>query len=106
MTDPGLIEALAKLVEGVKLVGDALTILLRYVFASVGVEVPDTAIKIGTIILIVLTLWKLGNAVSKIVLYAMIFLMISLFAGLLPSITQLFAKQFIVANGQNYFMAP
>ena len=85
-----LYEALDKLIRGVSLIGDALTAILRYIFASIGVEVPDAAIKIGTIMLIILTLWKLGNAVSKIVLYAMIFLLISLFAGLAPSIAQLF----------------
>jgi len=85
-----LYEALDKLIRGVSLIGDALTAILRYIFASIGVQVPDAAIKIGTIMLIILTLWKLGNAVSKIVLYAMIFLLISLFAGLAPSIAQLF----------------
>ena len=85
-----LYEALDKLIRGISLIGDALTTILRYIFASMGVQVPDAAIKIGTIMLIVLTLWKLGNAVSKIVLYAMIFLLISLFAGLAPSIAQLF----------------
>ena len=84
------ISALGKLIRGVSLIGDALTILLRYVFASVGVKITEAAIKIGTIILIILTLYKLGNTLSKIVLYAMIFLMISLFAGLAPSIAQLF----------------
>jgi len=85
-----LYEALDKLIRGVSLIGDALTAILRYIFASIGVQVPDAATKIGTIILVILTLWKLGNAVSKIVLYAMIFLLISLFAGLAPSIAQLF----------------
>ena len=85
-----LYEALDKLIRGVSLIGDALTAILRYIFASMGVQIPDAAIKIGTIMLIILTLWKLGNAVSKIVLYAMIFLLISLFAGLAPSIAQLF----------------
>ena len=90
MGDP-LIVALEKLVQGVQLIGDGLTLLLTFALSLVGLDVPEVAIRIGTIILVVLTLWKLSGAVSKIVLYAMIFLLISLFAGLIPAVAQLFS---------------
>jgi len=83
---PDLLGALDKIIRGIQLLGDGLTILIRFMLAAIGIQVPEVAIRIGTIILVILLIWRLGNAVSKIVLYAMIFLLISLFAGLIPAI--------------------
>ena len=63
-------------------------LLITHLLAAIGIHVPQIAIQIGTIILVTLLLWRLGNAVSKVVLYALIFLLISLFAGLIPTIAQ------------------
>jgi len=86
-----LIPAVEKLIEGVRLIGDAVTTLLTYVLSVLGVQVPSLAIRIATMILIVLTLWKLGSVVSKIVMYALLFLLISLFAGFIPAVSQIFS---------------
>jgi len=86
-----LIPAVEKLIEGVQLIGDAVTTLLTYVLSVLGVQVPSLAIRIATMILIVLTLWKLGSVVSKIVMYALLFLLISLFAGFIPAVSQIFS---------------
>mgnify|MGYP000480475854 CR=1 FL=1 len=83
---PSLVEALDKIIKGLQALGDGLTILIRFMLAAIGIQVPEIAIRIGTIVLVILLLWRLGNAVSKIVLYALIFLLISLFAGLVPAI--------------------
>jgi hypothetical protein len=83
--DP-LMEAFTKLYQGLSLLGDAITILITYLLAAVGITIPPIAIRIATIIMVVLTLYKLGNVVSKLVLYAMIFLLISMFAGLIPAV--------------------
>jgi hypothetical protein len=83
--DP-LIDAFTKLYQGLSLLGDAITMLLTYLLASLGIEIPPIAIRIATIIMVILTLYKLGNVVSKLVLYAMIFLLISMFAGLIPAV--------------------
>ena len=83
-----LASALGMLVEGLKLVGDAVTFIILFVLGRFGVQVPDVAIRLSTIILVVVAVWKLGNWINKIVLYAMIFLLISLGAGLIPSAMQ------------------
>ena len=85
---PDLMKALEMILQGIQLLGNGLTLLITYVLAAMGIHVPKIAIQIGTIILVILFLWRLGNAVSKVVLYAMIFLLISLFAGLVPAIAQ------------------
>ena len=86
-----IVGALEKIIQGVQLLGDGLASLIRIVLASLGVNVPDIAIRLAAIIIIILTLYKLGGAVSKIVLYVMIFLLISLFAGLIPAVGELFS---------------
>ena len=83
-----LTKALEMILQGVQLLGNGLTLLITYALAAIGIQVPQVAIQLGTITLVILFLWRLGNAVSKVVLYAMIFLLISLFAGLVPAIAQ------------------
>ena len=85
---PDLIRALEMILRGIQLLGDGLTLLITYALAAIGIHVPRIAIQIGTIIVVTLLLWRLGNAVNKVVLYALIFLLISLFAGLVPAIAQ------------------
>jgi len=85
---PDLVRALDMIIQGVQLFGNGLALLITYALAAIGIQVPQVAIQIGAIILVILFLWRLGNTVSKIVLYAMIFLLISLFAGLVPAIAQ------------------
>ena len=83
---PDLVRALEMILRGVQLLGNGLTLLITYALAAIGIQVPQVAIQIGAIIVVILFLWRLGNTVSKVVLYAMIFLLISLFAGLIPAI--------------------
>jgi len=88
-TAADLTKALEMILQGVQLLGNGLTLLITYALAAIGIMVPQIAIQLGTITLVILFLWRLGNAVSKVVLYAMIFLLISLFAGLVPTIAQM-----------------
>jgi len=83
-----LTKALEMILQGIQLLGNGLTLLITYALAAIGIQVPQVAIQLGAITLVILFLWRLGNAVSKVVLYAMIFLLISLFAGLVPAIAQ------------------
>jgi len=83
---PDLIRALEMILRGIQLLGNGLTLLITYALAAIGIQVPQVAIQIGAIIVVILFLWRLGNTVSKVVLYTMIFLLISLFAGLVPAI--------------------
>ena len=83
-----LTKALEMILQGVQLLGNGFTLLITYALAAIGIHVPQIAIQIGAIILVILFMWRLGNAVSKVVLYAMVFLLISLFAGLVPAVAQ------------------
>jgi len=89
VTDPKLITAITNLIEGVKLIGDAATTIITIALASLGVQLPEVAIRTATIILVVLSLWKFSGAISKVVLYALIFLLVSMLAGLIPSLSLL-----------------
>jgi len=79
---------LEELIQGVQLIGNAITSLICLALSSINIVVPEIAIRISAIILVILTIWKLGSAVSKLFLYAMIFLLITFFAGLVPAIGQ------------------
>ena len=87
-----IVGALQKIVQGIQFLGDGLTAIIRIIFASFGLQIPELAIRIGTIILVVLVLWRFSNAISKIFLYAMIFILISMFAGLIPAIGEYLAS--------------
>lgn len=86
--DPRLVETLAKIYQGIRLLGDGLILLLQMLLSMFGLQVPDVAVRIGAIILLVLSIWKIGNVVGKIWICALAFLLISMFAGLIPSIAQ------------------
>lgn len=81
--------AIEQLLQGFSLVGRAINFFITFVLAHVGLEVPDTAVNVGTIVCIVLVLYKYSSAVSKIVLYALIFILLSQSAGLLTSLPSL-----------------
>lgn len=72
-----------QLLQGISLAGRAITSGIQYVLGLFGLSVPDYAITVGTIILLILLLYKFGNVVSKIVLFALIFLLLSSMAGLI-----------------------
>jgi len=80
-TDAGAI--IRQLVEGLGAVANAITSGIRYLLMQAGIDVPQPAITVGSIILIILLLYKFGNVVNKIVLFALVFLLFSNMAGLL-----------------------
>jgi len=80
-TDAGAI--IRQLVEGLGAVANAITSGIRYLLMQAGIAVPQPAITVGSIILIILLLYKFGNVVNKIVLFALVFLLFSNMAGLL-----------------------
>jgi hypothetical protein len=86
VVSPQLIEAFQKIVKGVQLLGDGVTILIQLTLAALGLQVPEIAIRIATIILVILFIYKLGNVLSKIWIYALVFFLVSMFAGLIPAV--------------------
>jgi hypothetical protein len=82
--DAGLI--VRQLVEGLGAVANAITSGIHYLLSQVGVDVPKPAIIVASIIFIILLLFKFGNVVNKIVLFALIFLLLSNLTGLLGAL--------------------
>jgi len=83
---PGLedaISAIQQVIQGVSLIGNAVVTLIRCLFAAFGIDVPDTIIRLATIIFIMLLVWKIGESMSKVVLIITLFLAVSLLTGFL-----------------------
>ncbi len=78
-------EALKGLLMGLRLLGDSISYLFRYILEQgLGVQVPDSLIKIATILIAAVMIWKFSSVMGKVVLYALIFLLVSSLIGLLP----------------------
>jgi len=76
------VSILEQLIRGLSMVSDAITQGVKYVLSYIGLNLPDYAITLSTIIFIILLLWKFGSAINKIILIALIFLLLSSIAGL------------------------
>jgi cbb3-type cytochrome oxidase subunit 1 len=76
------VSILEQLIRGLSMVSDVITQGVKYVLSYIGLNLPDYAITLGTIIFIILLLWKFGSAINKIILIALIFLLLSSLAGL------------------------
>jgi hypothetical protein len=76
------VSILEQLIRGLSMVSNAITQGVKYMLSYIGLNLPDYAITLGTIIFIILLLWKFGNAINKIILIALIFLLLSSIAGL------------------------
>ena len=76
------VSILEQLIRGLSMVSNAITQGVKYILSYIGLNLPDYAITLSTIIFIILLLWKFGNAINKIILIALIFLLLSSLAGL------------------------
>ena len=76
------VSILEQLIRGLSMVSNAITQGVKYLLSYIGLNLPDYAITLSTIIFIILLLWKFGNAINKIILIALIFLLLSSIAGL------------------------
>jgi hypothetical protein len=76
------VSILEQLIRGLSMVSDAITQGVKYILSYIGLNLPDYAITLSTIIFIILLLWKFGSAINKIILIALIFLLLSSIAGL------------------------
>jgi len=77
--------AITNILKALSLLADAISFLFRYAIkTATGVDIPDSLLKIMTIIVVALIVWKFGETMSKIVLFALLFLLLSSLIGLLP----------------------
>lgn len=86
VVNPQIMEALTMIIKGIQLLGDGVTILIQLTLAALGLQLPAIAIRIAAIIMVILFIWKLSNVLSKLWIYALIFFLISMFAGLIPAV--------------------
>lgn len=71
------------LIQGLSLVSNAITALIKYFFSLFGFNVPDWAIQVATIIVLMLALWKASDKIGKVALVILVFLLVSTGASLL-----------------------
>lgn len=86
VVNPQIMEALTMIIKGIQLLGDGVTILIQLTLAALGLQVPAIAIRIAAIIMVILFIYKLSNVLSKLWIYALVFFLISMFAGLIPAV--------------------
>ncbi|MEM3875268.1 MAG: hypothetical protein QXU45_09090 [Candidatus Bathyarchaeia archaeon] len=79
----GAVGVIEQIIRGLSIVGNAITQGIKMLFGYLGVTLPDYAITVATIIFLILLLYKFGNAINKIILIVLIFLLLSSCAGLL-----------------------
>jgi TctA family transporter len=78
-----VIEAVKMLIQGIGLVGNSLSFFIQYILAYFGINIPATYISVATIIITILLVWKVGEAMNKILLLALIIFGISQVTGLI-----------------------
>jgi hypothetical protein len=79
-------DALGNLLKGLGLVGSAITYLIKLLFSAFGIDIPDWAIQIATIIVLIISLLGLGSKLNKVILVILIFILVSCGAGLLSGL--------------------
>jgi hypothetical protein len=89
VVNPQIMEALTMIIKGVQLLGDGVTILIQLTLAALGLQVPAIAIRIAAIIMVILFIYKMSNVLSKLWIYALVFFLVSMFAGLIPAVGEL-----------------
>ena len=101
---PDVVEALTTIFNGVRMLGDGVTMLMQMALAYVGLQVPDVAVKLAAIIIVILFIWKLGSTLSKLWIYVLVFLLVSLFAGLIPTVGEYLSGVLAVASANCTFI--
>ena len=81
--------AFSALLQGLALLGSGITLIVKFVFSLVGIDVPDWAIQVAAIIVLLLTVLTIGRKIGKILLILLIFILVSLGAGLLSGLLQI-----------------
>lgn len=72
------------------MVSDAIVGLFTYLFGLIGINLNPVYVRLGSIFVILLVIWKYSNVVNKIVLFALGFMLMSSVAGLLTPLLSSF----------------
>jgi hypothetical protein len=82
----GIEDALSQILQGLSLVGNAVAYLIKFLFAAVGLDIPEWAIHLATIIVLILSLLAVGSKLNKVILVILVILLVSSGAGLLSGL--------------------
>jgi hypothetical protein len=82
----GVEEAFFQVLQGLSLIGNAVAYLIKFLFAAVGVDIPDWVIQLATIIVLIISLLAVGSKLNKIILVILVILLVSSGAGLLSGL--------------------
>jgi hypothetical protein len=80
------LSALMQIYSALATVGNAVAYLIQWLFLLVGIKVPDWVIKVAFILVMILTLWKIGSTVGKVALVIIALLLITQGARLLSNV--------------------
>jgi hypothetical protein len=83
-----LVEAFSTLLQGLGLIGNAITFFIQFLFGLFGISVPSWLISIAAIIVLLISILTIGRRLGKIVLIVLICIVVSLGAGLLSGLLQ------------------
>jgi hypothetical protein len=78
--------ALTGILQGLGLLGNGIVYVIKFIFGIFGFDIPDWAISIATIVVLLLTVLAIGSKLNKIVLIILVFLAISTGTGLLTGL--------------------
>ena len=74
--------AIGDLIQGLSLIGNAVNFFIHSIFSLIGIDTPDTYIRIATIVAVLIVLWKAGSTINKIIFFGLVLLVLSQAAGL------------------------
>jgi hypothetical protein len=79
--------AIGDLIQGLSLIGNAVNFFIRSIFSLIGIDIPDTYIRVATIVAVLIVLWKAGSAMNKIIFFGLVLLVLSQAAGLFTGLS-------------------
>lgn len=66
--------------------GSAISFFIKFIFGLVGLDIPEWAIQIAAIIVLLITLLGVGSKLNKVILVILVFILVSCGAGLLSGL--------------------
>jgi hypothetical protein len=81
--------AFSALLQALALLGNAITLFVKFIFSLVGIDLPDWIIQVAAIIVLLLTVLTLGRKLGKILLVLLVCILVSLGAGLLSGLLKI-----------------
>jgi hypothetical protein len=82
--------ALTAIIQGLALISNGITYLIQLLFSTFGFDIPDWAIQLAGVIVLILTLLALGSKINKLILVILVILLVSTGTGLISGVLKVF----------------